>query len=84
MKNRMCDVRDHLVAMLERLNDAEVAPEVIERAKAASMVATTYISAVKCEIDALRLLEDTGKLPDAIAAPYPTVVPPPLRAMGSR
>lgn len=66
MKNKMSDVRDHLVAMLEQLGDQEVKPEVIERAKAASLVANSYIAAVKTEIDALRLADDIGRLPNVI------------------
>lgn len=69
MKNKMSDVRDHLVAMLEQLGDPDVKPEVIERAKATALVAGTYISAVKTEIDALRLADDIGKLPEAVAGP---------------
>lgn len=68
MKNKMSDVRDHLVAMLEQLGDADVKPEVIERAKATALVAGTYISAVKTEIDALRLADDIGRLPAAVDA----------------
>jgi len=77
MKNKMSDVRDHLVAMLEQLGDPEVSVEVVERAKATALVAGTYISAVKTEIDALRLADDIGKLPSAvepIAAPEAKVV----------
>ena len=60
MKNKMSDVRDHLVAMLEQLGDPEVKAEVIERAKATALVAGTYISAVKTELDAYRLHEEIG------------------------
>lgn len=53
MKNKVRDVRDHLVAMLERLGDDNLSAEdmglVIERAKTSTMVATTYIGAVKVE-----------------------------------
>ncbi len=66
MKNKMSDVRDHLVSMLEQLGDPEVKPEVIERAKATALVAGTYISAVKTEIDALRLADEIGSLPAAV------------------
>lgn len=61
MKNKMSDVRDHLVAMLEALGDADATPEVIERAKATSNVANTYIAAVKCELDAIKLHDDIGR-----------------------
>lgn len=69
MKNKMSDVRDHLVAMLEQLGDPEVKPEVIERAKATSLVAATYINAVKCEIDALRLADEIGRAPASVDVP---------------
>jgi hypothetical protein len=68
MKNKMGDVRDHLVAMLEALGDADVKPDIIERAKATALVANTYITAVRTEIDALRLADEIGQLPAAIEA----------------
>lgn len=69
MKNKMSDVRNHLVAMLEQLGDPEVKPEVIERAKATALVAGTYISAVKTEIDALRMADEIGCIPAALEPP---------------
>lgn len=78
MKNKVSDVRDHLVAMLERLGDddlnAEQMGQVIERAKATTIVATTivattYIGAVKVELDAIRLAHETGNLTAAVAEP---------------
>lgn len=66
MKNKMSDVRDHLVAMLEALADPDAKPDVVERAKATSLVATTYIAAVKVEIDARDRLQE---LPPALDAP---------------
>lgn len=75
MKNKVSDVRDHLVAMLERLDDDNLTVEemnqVIERAKTTTLVATTYIGAVKVELDAIRLMDETGKLAAAVAAPQP-------------
>ncbi len=73
MKNKMSDVRDHLVAMLEQLGDPEVKAEVIERAKATALVAGTYISAVKTELDAYRLHEEIGKIPASVEAPNPAL-----------
>lgn len=70
MRNKMSDVRDHLVAMLEQLGDADVGAEVIERAKATSLVANSYISAVKVEIDAIRMA-GLDVLPSVIEAPAP-------------
>lgn len=73
MKNKVSDVRDHLVAMLERLGDDDLSTEqmgqVIERAKASTIVATTYIGAVKVELDAIRLAHETGNLTAAVAEP---------------
>lgn len=69
MKNRMGDVRDHLVAMLEQLGENEADEKTIERAKATALVADKYIAAVKVEIDARRLLADTGMtLPPVLEA----------------
>lgn len=70
MKNKVSDVRNHLVAMLEALGDESADPEkmaaTIERAKATSMVAGTYISAVKVELDAIRLMDDTGRMASSV------------------
>jgi hypothetical protein len=65
----MADVRNHLVAMLEELGDPKADASVIERAKATSQVATTYISAVKTELDAIRLLDDTGRIASVVDTP---------------
>lgn len=74
MKNKMSDVRNHLVAMLEELGDPACTPEVIERAKATAAIATVFTGTVKVELDALRLADEIGILPaivgdDAIQAP---------------
>ena len=83
MKNKVSDVRDHLVAMLERLGDdnlsAEEMNQVIERAKTTTMVATTYIGAVKVELDAIRLMDETGKLATAVGVPQQAPALPPGR-----
>jgi hypothetical protein len=76
-KNKVSDVRDHLVAMLEELGNPKADPAVIERAKASSLVAGTYIAAVKVELDAIRLHDDIGKTTVAIETPAPG-----LRAIG--
>lgn len=68
MKNKMCDVRDHLVAMLESLGDPDSDASVVERAKATSLVANSYIAAVKVEIDAIRMA-GLDVLPQSIEAP---------------
>lgn len=69
MKNKLSDVRNHLVAMLESLADPDVGAEVIERAKVASQVAGVYIAGVKVEVDACRVAADLGLMPAAIDAP---------------
>jgi len=83
MKNKVSDVRDHLVAMLERLGDDNLSAEdmglVIERAKTSTMVATTYIGAVKVELDAIRLMDETGKLATAVGVPQQAPALPPSR-----
>lgn len=68
-KNKVSDVRDHLVAMLEELGDPKAGADVIERAKASSLVAGTYIAAVKIELDGIRLHDDIGKTSVAIDPP---------------
>jgi hypothetical protein len=56
MKNKMQDVRDHLVAMMERLSDKDVTEHDIACAQTMSDLAQTYTNTVKVEIDARRLL----------------------------
>lgn len=72
MKNKMSDVRDHLVAALEMLGDEGVAAEEmaqrIERAKAISLVAGTYIAAVRTELEAFRVVDETTLASSAIEA----------------
>jgi len=73
MKNRVSDVRDHLVAVMEALNDESASPEKmaanIERAKAMSGLAQQYVSAVKVEMDAIRLYDETRMLPTSVDIP---------------
>lgn len=76
MKNKVSDVRDHLVAVMEALNDESATPEeraaAVDRAKAMSNVAGHYIAAVRVEIDAARLMHETGLLPTAVDSPQDT------------
>lgn len=69
----MKDVRNYLLKQLAELADSDATPDeqaqVVERAKASSLVASTYIQAVKTEIDAIRVLDETGRLPVAVEAP---------------
>lgn len=60
MKNKMSDVRDHLVAMLEDLGDKEADATTIKRAQATALIAEKYIAAVKVEVDARKLLSDSS------------------------
>lgn len=70
MKNKMGDVRDHLVAMLEELGDKSADASVVERAKATALVADKFIASVKVEVDARRLLQEDGvHLPRVLEAP---------------
>ncbi len=68
----MKDVRDFLLKQMAELADSDRKGEEltasIERAKATAQVATTYIGAVKTEIDAIKLLHETGRLPAAVGA----------------
>ena len=73
MKNKIDDVRNHLVTVMEALNeegaDAQTMARTIEKAKAMSSVATSYINAVKVELDAIRLADEVGLLPSSVATP---------------
>lgn len=67
MRNKMSDVRDHLVMMMERLGDKDCTAEDLAKAKALSDLAQTYTNTVKVEVDARKLLQP-AELPPAIAA----------------
>jgi len=73
MKNKVSDVRNHLVAVMEALNDPASKPEeqaaAIERAKAMSGLAQQYVSAVKVELDACRMFDETKLLPASVEVP---------------
>jgi hypothetical protein len=73
VKNKVSDVRNHLVAMMESLNDEQATPEQqavnIERAKAMSSLAQQYVGAVRVELDAVRLFDETRMLPSSVEAP---------------
>lgn len=61
MKNKIEDLRDHLFATLEALQDKEE-PMDLDRAKAISDVAQTVINSAKVEVDFLRV---TGEIKDS-------------------
>jgi hypothetical protein len=54
--------------MLEALGDDSADAQVVERAKAASQVANSFIGAVKVEINAMRLADEIGILPTSVDA----------------
>jgi hypothetical protein len=63
----MTDVRDHLVQMMEALNDKEVDPQVIERAKALSALAAQYTESVKVHLSAAKMVAESGiQMPAAL------------------
>lgn len=69
----MKDVRDFLLKQMAELADSDLKgeelAEKVRKAQATSQVATTYINAVKIEVDAYKVFEETGKLPVAIEKP---------------
>lgn len=72
MKNRLSDVRDHLVVMLEMLAEKDASDADIEKAKIGALVADKYIAAVKVEIEGRKLLAEYGEKAgeiDALSAP---------------
>lgn len=86
MKNKLEDVRNHLVQAMEALNQEDAPPEEIQRsigrAKAMSNVANSFIESVKVEIDAIKLADEAGLLPSSVAQPVKMVEAQP--ALGSR
>lgn len=67
------DVRDFLLKQLAELADSDLTADeaklVIEKAKATSQAAGTYIAAVRVELDAVKLFDETGLLPGAVETP---------------
>lgn len=91
MKNKVEDVRNLVVAMMELLDENGIEPEEmarrIERAKATSQLASQFTGLVKVEIDAARLVYDTGLLPGSVNEPASLDFKPKaghLRAIGGR
>jgi len=75
MKNKITDLRNHLFATLEALQDEEN-PMEIDRAKAVADVSKQIIDSAKVENDYLRIIEATegsGFIPDEprSALPHP-------------
>lgn len=68
MKNKIEDVRNHLFAALERLNDEDepVSDQELARAKAIADVAQVIINSAKIEVDYLKATkrkQGTGFIP---------------------
>lgn len=57
-RNGMNDLRDHLFAALERLNDDELTPEQlateVEKAQAISNLSNSVINSAKAEVDFMK------------------------------
>lgn len=71
MKNKIQDLRNHLFATLEALQDEEK-PMELDRAKAVSDVAQTIINSAKVEVDYLKAtgeISGTGFLDKPKEAP---------------
>lgn len=66
----MKDVRDFLMKQLAELADSDASAEEmairIDRAKASSGVASAYCDSMKLELEAIRLLDATGRVPVGI------------------
>jgi len=66
MKNKITDLRNHLFATIEALNDPDN-PMEIDRAKAVSDVAQVIINSAKLEVDFIKATgrsEGTGFIPE--------------------
>lgn len=63
MKNAMVDVRNHIVAALERLGEEDIKPDDLKRAAAVSELAKTFTDTVRVEIEAMKLLSVKDQLP---------------------
>ncbi|TAN50872.1 MAG: hypothetical protein EPN21_07940 [Methylococcaceae bacterium] len=59
MKNKLDDLRNHLFATLEALQDEEK-PMELERAKVIADVAQVLVSSAKVEVDFLKVFDGDG------------------------
>lgn len=89
MKNKMQDVRDHLVARMEELGNEQIDEKAlkssVERSKATVALADQYIASVKVEIDARKALQGTNVgLPPALEASPIQDDKPPVRLIGGK
>ena len=73
MKNKMQDVRNHLVAQMEALGDENISAEEmtarVKRANATVGLAGAYIDSVKVEVDAIRIADTCGFFPASMEKP---------------
>lgn len=79
MKNKINDLRDHLFATLEALQDTEN-PMDVDRARAISEVAGTIVASAKVEVDYIKVtgaLHGSGFIPTSVMdqVPQPTARP---------
>lgn len=85
-KNQINDLRDHLFATLEALQDEEK-PMDLDRAKAVADVARVLVDSAKVEVSFLKVtgaLRSTGFLPDGDELAGKAALPPaPGRALRS-
>lgn len=76
MKNKISDLRDHLFAVLEALQD-EDKPMDLERARTAAQVAQVIVNTATAETKHMQVtgsLQGTGFIPDAMPIEAPTPV----------
>ena len=79
MKNKINDLRDHLFATLEALQDTDN-PMDIDRARAIADVAKVVVDSAKAEVDYLKVtgaLHGSGFIPTSVMdqVPQPTARP---------
>lgn len=64
MKNKIQDLRDHMFAALERLNDENLTPEALQleisRCKALQNIGTVIVKSAKVEVDFLKVTGTDG------------------------
>lgn len=83
-KNKLTDLRDHLFATIERLNEAEDPTKEIERAKAIVGVSNAIISAAKLEADFLVKTDQAKICKSAFIEPEPKALPAPPRPIQAK
>lgn len=82
MKNKLEDLRNHLFATLEALQDPDK-PMELDRAKAVAEVAGVLVASAKVEVDFLRVTERTDAS-NFFPEPIRTINGRPLAAIGGR